>query len=568
MDHVWQVAPKLTQKERNAFPEIHPIVLQLLWNRGLRTQAAIDEFLNPDYSQDVHDPFLFRDMERAVVRIQKALSEKEKIVVHGDYDADGVCGTATLVSTLRLIAPESAIEVYLPHREIEGYGLNTATITDLAKKGTQLIITVDCGTTNTAEVALAKKKGMDVIITDHHLAHGELPPADCIINPSLTEETYPFAKLSGTGVAFKLSQALLRRANHPEAEEKWLLDLVALGTIADYVPLVGENRTLTKYGLIVLQKTRRVGLEALYQVMGLKPESIDARSVAFQIVPRLNAAGRVDHANAAYALLMTGLRDEAAEFAQNLHQLNQSRQRLTEQIAQQAEEQIGVVSPEQFLVMAQGNDWPAGLIGLVASRLCEKHHRPAIIIGRRQNLIIGSGRSIAEFHITDALKKIEHLLVHYGGHRQACGFTLKDDVSVADFTKALSQLAADSLRGLELRPQLTVDAEIQFSQIDWSLVEALEAFAPFGEGNPSPVFASTRLTVIDWERVGANRSHLRLVTRDEATVSRRFIGFGFGARGDELLVDAPVEIAYEVGVNQWNGTQELQLKIIDLHRTS
>lgn len=568
MERKWKIAQPITERERNAFPEIPPIILQLLWNRGLHTQESIDEFLNLDFSQDVHHPDKFRDMAKAVDYIGQALKKNEKIVVHGDYDADGVCGSAVLVSALKIVKPDCQVEVYLPHREIEGYGMNLKTVTELARKGVKLIITVDCGTTNIEEINLAREKGIKVVVSDHHLAHPQLPPAQAIINPALEGETYPFKNLSGTGVAFKLAQALFRRYQVPEAQEKWLLDLVAIGSIGDYVALLGENRTLVRYGLVVLKKTRRLGLRALMDVSALRPESVDARSVAFQIVPRLNAAGRVDHANSAYALLMAGLPDEAAELAANLNQLNQSRQRLTDQMTTEARAQIGKVEKNKFLLVAQNPEWPAGLVGLVASRLVDEYHRPTIIIGRRQNLIIGSGRSIPEFDITKALKEHESLLQHYGGHRQACGFTLKDSVTPEDFIRSLSRSAKAALAGLELQPGLEAEAKLSFSQIDWPLVEALEAFAPFGEGNPAPVFVSSGLSVADWERVGADRKHLRLVARDSASITRRFIGFGLGDWGDKLTADDPIDLAYEIGTNQWNGTQELQLKIVDLKFSS
>ncbi|MDD5342395.1 MAG: single-stranded-DNA-specific exonuclease RecJ [Patescibacteria group bacterium] len=560
----WLIAKPMPQSYKDSFPEIHPVILQLLYNRGLSTQEAIDEFTNPDYGQDIHDPFLFRDMEKTVERIFKALKEKEPIVVHGDYDADGVCGAAIMVSALKIIEPDCQVEVYLPDRQIEGYGLNIQTVKELAKNGTKLIITVDCGTSNIEEVALANQLGLEVIITDHHMPHPELPRAFSIINPWCVGDNYPFQKLSGAGVAFKLAQALFKKRQMKESMEKWLLDLVALGTIGDYVSLVGENRTLAKYGMIVLQKTRRVGLQSLYAVMSLKSEAIDSRAVAFQIVPRLNAAGRVDHANSAYELIITGLKEEADRLALNLHKMNQERQRLTEKITQEAKTQLGEVTPEQYLLVAQGRDWPAGLVGLVASRLTDEYHRPTVIIGKRQNQIIGSGRSLPEFHITEALKKLEHLLSHYGGHRQACGFTLKEGATVSEFKKGLQELAASQLKQVDLKPKLELEAELTFGQIDWTLTEALETFAPFGEGNPIPRFVTRSAEVIDWEQVGADQKHLRLVVRDKSQVARRLIGFGFGEWGDKLTRQDKVDVAYEIGFNEWNGTRELQLKMIDI----
>ncbi|MDP3964838.1 MAG: single-stranded-DNA-specific exonuclease RecJ [bacterium] len=564
MEKHWSVADPAPQEYHDAFPEVHPALVQLLYNRGLKTQKEVDEFLQPDYSQNVHDPFLFRQMDTAVTRVLRALDQKERIVVHGDYDADGVCGASVLVSGLRIINPDADIETYLPHREVEGYGMNIESVEQFAKSGTKLIITADCGTTNVKEIKRARELGMEVIVTDHHVPHGDLPETTALLNPWVEGETYPFQPLCGTGVAFKLVQALFRRAKIGEKYEKWLLDLVAIGTIADYVPLIGENRTLAKYGLIVLQKTRRVGLQAMFQIINLQPENIDTQAVAFKIIPRINAAGRVDHANGAYQMLVTGIQEEAAEFARNLHQLNLERQKITERITQSALEQIGEVTPDQPLLLAEGEDWPAGLVGLVASRIMDKYYRPTVIVGRRQGLIIGSGRSLPEFHITEALQSMSDLFTDFGGHRQACGFTLTAKATVDELRQRLIEAAKKSLDGLDLKPRLHIDSEITFDQIDWKLVETLEDFEPYGEGNPQPKWLTKNIEVLTWDVVGKNGKHLRLSGRDDSGVSRRFICFGFGEWAEKLQAGKKIDAVYEIGINEWNGTRELQLKLVDI----
>jgi len=566
MEKLWVVAEPISSVTRDQFPELNPVVLQLLHNRGLNTAQLMDEFLNPDFDRDVPDPFLFSEMRVAVNRIKQAITDGEPIVVHGDFDADGVSGAAVLMSALLMVAPGHPIDVYLPHREIEGYGLNVDTVNELAKRKTKLIITVDCGTTNVEEITAANKLGVDVIVTDHHTPSLVRPPAVAILNPWLPGETYPFKHLCGAGVAFKLAQALLREFKISAAEEKWLMDLVAIGTIADYVPLVGENRILVKYGLIVLAKTRRLGLRQLYYVISLKTESMDARTVSFQIVPRINAAGRVDHANAAYQLLMADNDDSALEAAQNLHKLNQDRQRITERITQEARTQIGVVAETDYILFAQGDDWPAGLVGLVASRIMDEFNRPTVIIGKRQDLIVGSGRSVKDFHITEALREVEHLLSHYGGHRQACGFTLRDADMVGEFKKLMSQIATKQLESLERTLELPIDAAIGFDQIDWSMVETIGQFAPYGEGNRVPTFLSEHLEVIQKDLVGNGGKHLRLTVRDQSMTTRRMIGFGFGSWAEGLINGDRISAVYEIGVNSWNGNQELQMKIIDLKK--
>ncbi len=564
MEKKWIVAEPMPKDFQDNFPEVSPVVLQLLYNRNLKTQDEIDEFTNPDYGQDIHDPYLFKDMKKVIARIQQALKNKEKILVHGDYDADGVCGAAIIVSALKIIDPDCNVDVYLPHREIEGYGMNVNSVEEFSKNGVSLIITADCGTSNIEEVKLANERNIDVIITDHHVPHEELPAAYGIINAWVEGENYPCQQLAGSGVAFKLCQALLKENKIEEAQEKWLLDLVAIGTIGDYVPLVGENRTLTKYGMIVLKKTRRLGLQSLMKVINLPVNKIDTRSIAFQLVPKLNAAGRVDHANTAYQLLVSGLKEEADKVAVGLNKLNQERQKITERMTQEAKAQLGEVTDDQYVLMAEGKDWPAGLVGLVASRLMDEYCRPTIIVGRRQGLVIGSGRSLPEFHIANALKELEDLFTHYGGHRQACGFTLKDGVKVSDLKKAINNLARQQLKTEDMAPKVYVDMEIKFNQIDWDLVQVLESFAPYGEGNSTPLLVSKQLEVIDWERVGADRKHLRLVVRDDSMVVRRFIGFGFGHWGDKLTTQDRIDAVYELGVNEWNGTRELQLKLVDL----
>jgi single-stranded DNA-specific DHH superfamily exonuclease len=377
----WQIAQEVSKDFQDRFPEINPLVLQMLYNRGLKTQDEIDEFLNPDYGQDLHDPFLFRDMKKAVKLIFKALEKGERIVVHGDYDADGVTSACLLVLTLREIEHRKTqtentekyrIDVYIPHRAMEGYGLNRQSVEQIAKKGTKLIITVDSGISNFEEIELANKLGMDVIITDHHHEPPKLPKAFAIINPQIAKEKYPFKDLAGVGVAFKLAQALLSAnsqqstVNNNQAFEKWLLDLVAVGTVADVMPLLGENRTLVKYGLIVLNKTRRIGLQELIKVSGLKsttnfqplsnPQSpipnLSAWNIGFQLGPRINAAGRLDHANKAYQLLITEDRGEAKKIAEELNETNQGRQEMVKRIVEEVKIQIGEVTPDQKILFA------------------------------------------------------------------------------------------------------------------------------------------------------------------------------------------------------------------------
>jgi len=494
----WKIAEPIGEELKNKFPEIDPVILQLLVNRGIKTQEQIDEFLYPDYSQDIHDPFLFLDMEKAVERVFRAVEKKEKIIVHGDYDADGVCSALVMVSTLLTLGAET--QVYIPHRELEGYGLNMQTVEELGKNGVKLIITTDCGISNRKEIKRAAELGIDVIITDHHAEPPELPEAAyAIIDPHLKREHYPFKELSGAGVAFKLVQAILKSQKvkkskskkagiqDPEAFEKWLLDLVAIATITDIMPLLGENRTLVKYGLLVLNKTQRIGLKKLIESLGLnKNKDLDARNVAFQIGPRLNAAGRIDHANQAYELLKTDDENEVDDLVSVLNKTNESRQSLSERVTAEVKAQIGEDIGDENFLFALGEGWPVGIVGLVAGKIADKFSRPTFVMTEKDGKIMGSGRSIPEFDIMEALRSVKELLSHYGGHAGACGFTLKDKKDLKKFKNAVKKLAKKKLDGLELAPTLNIDAEVKLEKINWELFGLLEKFAPFGKANERP----------------------------------------------------------------------------------
>ncbi|MFA6098579.1 MAG: single-stranded-DNA-specific exonuclease RecJ [Patescibacteria group bacterium] len=559
----WQIAKPIPEEIKSKFPEISPVVLQLLFNRGLKSQGSIDEFLNPDYGQDIHDPFLFKDMPKAVKRIFQAIQNKEKITVHGDYDADGVCATVTLVTTLKALGGE--VNVYIPHRMSEGYGMNLKTVNELAKNGTQLIITVDCGIANVEEVNSAREKGIDVIITDHHEPQPELPQALAIINPRVPGDNYPYMDLAGVGVAFKLAEALVREDKNKKLEpgfEKWLLDLVAIGTIGDCVSLVGENRTLVKYGMVVLKKTRRPGLHELIASTRFSLETLDSVSVAFGIVPRLNAAGRIDHANTAYELLMTNDIKVAKKVAMQLEETNKKRQQQTDKIVKESKKQIGKIASQKIL-FANGKDWTVGIVGLVAGRLADEYSRPVIIMGERDGEIVGSGRSIPAFDITKALIASRGLLERFGGHAAACGFTLKKS-NLEKFKKKMESLADKLINKEDMVKKFFIDCEAELSQIDWDLVVQLGNFGPFGEGNPSPHFIANRLEVVDLQKVGNDGKHLRLVLQQKST-TRKVIAFGFGnGWGNELKIGDMIDIIFEVSVNEWNGSKELQLKMNDL----
>jgi single-stranded-DNA-specific exonuclease len=571
----WKIAEPISEEFRNKFPEIDPVILQLLANRGIKTQEQIDEFLYPDYGPDIHDPFLFLDMEKAIGRVFLAIEAGEKITVHGDYDADGVCSALIVVSTIEAMGGK--VEVYLPHRELEGYGLNMQTVKELAKRGTNLIITTDCGISNREEIKRAKELGMEVIVTDHHAEPLVLPDdALAIIDPHLAREKYPFRELSGAGVAFKFAQAILRSFKFQvssfkfdvEGFEKWLLDLTAIATITDIMPLLGENRTIVKYGLIVLNKTKRLGLKKLIDSLGLnKAKLLDARNVAFQIGPRLNAAGRIDHANQAYELLKTSDENEVDKLVASLNKTNEDRQTLTERVTAEAKEKIGEEVGERKVLFALGKGWPLGIVGLVAGKIADNFWRPTFVMTEREGKIMGSGRSIPEFDIMEGLRETKEFLSHYGGHAGACGFTLRNKKDLKKFEKALQKFAEKKLASLELVPNLNIDAEVKLEKINWELFELLEKFSPFGKGNERPRYLGRSLTVESFEGVGNNGNHLRINLSHENGQKKKFIGFCFGNWCEKLKAGEKIDVVFEIDVNEWNGNRELQMKIVDLRHS-
>lgn len=563
MSYIWKLKDNINAEILEKFPELPPIVVQLLYNRNLTNQEAIDEFLLPDYSQDIHDPFLFKDMEKACQRIYEAIAKEELITVYADYDADGVSSAVILKSVLSDLGAN--VNVYLPHREKEGYGLNAVAVEEIASSGTKLIITCDCGVSNNSEIDLANSRGIKVIVTDHHALPEKLPAAVAIIHPQAPGETYPFKFLCGGGVAFKLAQGLLKSANNKfelkdrEAKEKWLLDMVAIATVADMVPILGENRTLLKHGLIVLRKTRRVGLQMMFKVAGLEPKDIDATTIGFAIAPRINTAGRMDHANQAYYLLIESDLDKAAQMAAKLNDNNSERQKVTEQIIREAKA-LKIDTSEKLLVFYKA-DWPAGLISLAANRLLREYNRPCLIVCGSGDKIVASARSLEGFNITAALEQNKNLLLRFGGHPLAAGFTTTEQ-HYKTLLENLKKLASEQLNETAFQSKLEIDKKIELDQINWELVDVLKKFEPHGMANPEPIFMTENVLVSQARRVGSDGQHWKL----ELAQGQKKIGaIGFGLSNFDLAVGHNVDIVYNININQWNGNREIQLKLKDIH---
>lgn len=563
---VKEAAPAEFLKELAEYP---PLVASLLWNRGIKDKEQIREFLEPTWERDIHDPFLFRDMKKTVARIFKAVDEKEKITIFADYDADGVPAGTILATTLREYG--FTADIYTPHRETEGYGLNVKAVEYLAGKGTKVIITCDCGISNADEIAFASEKGIDVIVTDHHQEPSELPvKAFSIIHPKISGETYPCKFLSGGAVAFKLAQALLRTRpiSNTEAFEKRLTEFAAIALVADMVPLLGEARTLTNYGLRVLNKTTRIGLIKLYETAGIVPGTVTTTTIGFQIAPRINAAGRMDHANGAVALLNAVNAEEATRLAIALNSTNAERQRVTKTMTDEVREHILATGQEDKPVLvAYDEKWAAGLLGLVAGKIVEEFNRPAFVFTKKNEAeLVGSGRSIPAWNLIMAMQKIPDAFLRFGGHIGAAGMSIAPE-KFDEFKKRIVELGINDLAGKDLTPALEVDAEISLTAIDWELEKWLAKFEPHGMGNRPLLFVGRGLTVIAADAIGDGGKHLRLTLCENEGKAHKCIGFKFGELAQDLSAGDKIDAVFEINVNEWNGRRELQLKIVDLTKT-
>ncbi|MFH1947514.1 MAG: single-stranded-DNA-specific exonuclease RecJ [Candidatus Magasanikbacteria bacterium] len=587
MQKLWNVLEPAPETFLLEHPELPPAVANLLYHRNIRTQKQIDEFLNPDYSEDIHDPYLFRDMKKAVKRILKAIDKQEKIVVHGDYDADGVSASVILVSTLKVLGAKNT-ECFLPHRETDGYGLNTNTIQTLTETKTDLLITCDCGISNYDEVKLANKNNIDVIITDHHAVPDKLPPAVAIIHPQVKNEKYPDKNLAGGAVAFKLMQGLLKKHKEDnellpngethEAFEKWLLDMVAIATVADMVSLTGESRTLTKYGLIVLNKTQRIGLQKLLlearllEENGKTKKEISTTTISFQIAPRINAAGRMNHANVAYNLLMTDDPNEATKLAYELDQNNQERQKMTEELVKRSIEQIENEQIDKPVLFVLGENWSAGIVGLIAGRIKERYYKPTIVMAQNNGEIMGSGRSIEGFNLIESLQEMPELFEKFGGHPMACGFGLRVIENLEDFKNNLIKKFNQKTKDIDIKPTLKIDAEVEIDNVDWDMYDVLKKFEPFGENNGKPKYLSRNLIVDKVYPVGKENKHLRIMVKSESGKIKKTIGWSLCSGNEtnwceELKAGDKIDIVFEIDVNEWNGNRKLQLTICDLKKS-
>jgi single-stranded-DNA-specific exonuclease len=558
----WHIAPCAPGAFMSQLDEqgVHPVVAQIFHNRGQRTPEALQAFLG--YESPANDPFQMQGMSAAVARIREAIRAGERIVVYGDFDADGVSATGLLTLALRQMGAEAT--PYIPDRVDEGYGLNADTLRRLAASGARLVVTVDCGIRSVGEVIAGQESGLDIIISDHHSVGPVLPPALAVVNPKQDGCRYPEKDLAGVGVAYKIAQALFlaeRKVPIGKGSPDWqvdeLLDLVALGTVADVVPLVGENRALVREGLARLNAGGRIGVQMLCQVAQV--QQVTAMHVGFVLGPRLNAAGRLGDAMLACNLLLADNADDAAELAIKLNTLNRERQEWTHRMRTWAEESLGDSVDKEPLIFSADERYLQGVVGLVAGRLTEEHYRPSVVVAVGETLSHGSCRSIPEFHITRALDACADLLVRHGGHAAAAGFTARTE-NLPALAERLHALAAERLDAQKLVPSLDIDATLELGQIEAALMDALDGLEPTGYGNPSPLFVAHGVRVLESRAVGAEGTHLKLTLSDGVAV---WDGIAF--RQGRLIGHLPdrLDIVYHLETHEWGGQRRLQLNIQD-----
>ena len=534
-----------------------PAIAQVLARRGVRTAGELRLFLDPPQRLP-YDPLRLAGMGPALSRIYQAIKAGETVGVFGDFDVDGVTGTAIVAEALKAFG--LVVVPYLPHRMEEGHGLSAAAVQRLVDQGVTLIITVDTGVTALDEVAYARGLGADVIITDHHVPHSDQPDAAGIINPHLAGGAYPFYQLCGAGLAFKLAQGLYQFHGLPW--DRSLLELVALGTIADLVPLVDENRYLVQEGLTALANTGRPGLQALLRMAGVQSGPLTAETVSFQVSPRLNSPGRLGHSIDSFHLLTTDSPAEAQALAEKLESLNRKRRDLTQAAMDAAARQVTpLVEADQLppVLMVSAPEITRGLAGLVAGRLSETYQRPAVAMAVEDEVIVGSGRSIPEFDIFRAFSDCEDLFVRFGGHSQAAGFTLpRDDLPLLE--QRLSAIAGDTLPTGNLQPVLDIDVEVRLDELDDGLRDWLFQLEPFGIGNPRPVFMTRRARVIEDQRVGAGGQHVRLKV---AQGNSQCTALAFN-QSDKWKGGVPeVDLVYTLMFDRWQGVERTTLKLLD-----
>jgi len=581
MTKTWQICDKAPEAFFESFPQYSKFTLQLLYNRELKDCKEIEEFFSSDYERDFIDPFLFDQMEVAVARLKQVILKNEKIGLWGDYDADGVTGVSIMYLLLSKLIPEENIRVYIPDRNKEGHGLNQLGLKELADWGAKVIITIDCGLSNTEEIKLANDLGMAVIICDHHLEPEIDPPALAVLNPKAKKGTYPFRHLAGAGVVFKLVSALIKSlpkevlesAGLSNGYEKWFLDLVAIATVADYMPLKGENRTLVKYGLYVLSKTNKIGLKTLLGRAGLTPlfgreeimTNLTTQDLSFSVIPRINAMGRLAHAKTSFQLLVSSVEGEAEDLAKTVETTNKKRQVIGNKLADDLNLKINPTDLFIFEQLEEGN-YP-GILSSLASRLVESYKKPVFVCAMRDDVSICSVRSADYFNTVEVFDELKDFLVVYGGHQAAGGFTIKND-QIEKFRIELQRVLEDRLKDVDIKNILEVDLEIAFNEIDFKMFNEMKKFEPFGVENVYPRFLIKNLEIINLKFIGSSEKHIKFFLRDKNDSSKTFeaLAFNISDHYRNLKINDVINTVVELHLNKYAGKEKLSFKLVDFKK--
>ena len=532
-------------------------------HRGITSKEEATHFLSPTL-EDLNDPYLLSSMNNCVIRVSAALNDGERIGVFGDFDTDGLTGTAVLTKGLENLG--GVVFPYVPHRVKEGHGISQQAIDFFEKREVTLIITVDCGTTSISEITQASQKGIDTIVTDHHVPMDSLPPAVAIVNPSLADSKYPFPHITGVGTALKVMEALYSSLS--VEMPNFLYAFCALGTVSDVGLMKGENRYLTQRGIQAIKSETILGIDALIRVSGLTKNRLSSEDLSFGIIPRLNVAGRLQHAELSLDLLLTENDSQALSLAEKLNELNKTRQSLTDKAIRQARQQVAKSVRENGnrmppMIFVGHRSWSPGILGLIAARLVEEFYRPTVAVSGSEEIYRASARSIPEFNMIEAFKKCDDVFEKYGGHSMAAGFTIKGD-NLKEFRKNLTVLAQNEVTEESFGSVLDIEQEISPTWLNKESISFLNSLEPFGRGNPTPIFLSTGMSVLGAKTVGKDKTHLKLTLEKNDYV---YDAIAFRQGQSLSTARGMVDIAYTAGMNYWNGKETIQLTVQDFKRS-
>ncbi len=564
----WIEPTKIDAKTDAELSKYPPLIRQVLFGRGIRDRQEVEQFLNPKL-EDLTDPYELFDSLSAVKRVEEAISKKELIFIHGDFDVDGVTSTAILWEYLYRVR-KARVLPYIPSRVDEGYGLSAKSLDAIIKKGGQLVITVDCGIRDAELVSMYRKStknnsGVDIIVTDHHALGEKLPKFIPVVHPLHPKGKYPFPYLSGAGVVWKFIAALEKnRLGHEFTMEKVPgLDLVALSVVCDIVPLTGENRIILKYGLEQLRHSKRAGIQEIADESGITLNMIDPYHLGYIVGPRINAAGRIGDATDALRLLTTEKVASAKCLANKIGELNRERQNLTDMILTEVREKIEQEGTGKHLYFQYGEDWPAGIIGIVAGKIQEQYHHPVVLVSKNGKDSRGSARSISKFNIIEAISKHGDMLERYGGHSQAAGFTI-DESKIEEFKDALEKVAEQELAEEHFISEITADAVVSVGDMDWNACKQISQLEPYGYGNRTPIFWIKDAVVTSISQIGKTKDHLRLMIKGQYGTFLQCIFFRGGEWFNKLAVGDNIELVGSLEINNWNGKEYLQFNVKDL----